>query len=135
VKKGSAVLRDLRLWHAGLPNPSADARIMLAFVHFPWVRLRSNPPCPQKTNWTQWYKAGAKVVLPESARDKVESWRSRKNAPVNYAAHFVPANLDHQKVKFTPNFHSTNTGYNSMLPNLPMGFMFTDEAGAEVKGM
>jgi ectoine hydroxylase-related dioxygenase (phytanoyl-CoA dioxygenase family) len=38
VKKGSAVLRDLRLWHAGLPNPSADARIMLAFVHFPWVR-------------------------------------------------------------------------------------------------
>ena len=37
VKKGSVVLRDLRLWHAGLSNPSADPRIMLAFVHTPWV--------------------------------------------------------------------------------------------------
>ena len=39
VKKGSVVLRDLRLWHAGLANPSPDARIMLAFVHTPWVRF------------------------------------------------------------------------------------------------
>ena len=37
VKKGSVVLRDLRLWHAGLSNPSPDPRIMLAFVHTPWV--------------------------------------------------------------------------------------------------
>ncbi|KAH8888056.1 hypothetical protein GQ53DRAFT_604116, partial [Thozetella sp. PMI_491] len=29
VKKGSVVLRDLRLWHAGLANPSTDPRIML----------------------------------------------------------------------------------------------------------
>lgn len=35
VKKGSVVLRDLRLWHAGLPNPTNDPRIMLAFVHTP----------------------------------------------------------------------------------------------------
>ena len=39
VKKGSVVLRDLRLWLAGLANPSPDARIMLAFVHTPWVRF------------------------------------------------------------------------------------------------
>lgn len=37
VKKGSVVLRDLRLWHAGLSNPSPNPRIMLAFVHTPWV--------------------------------------------------------------------------------------------------
>lgn len=41
VKQGSVVLRDLRLWHAGLPNPSNDTRIMLAFVHFPWVSVTS----------------------------------------------------------------------------------------------
>ncbi len=37
VKRGSVVLRDLRLWHAGLANPSPDPRIMLAFVHTPEV--------------------------------------------------------------------------------------------------
>lgn len=54
---------------------------------------------------------------------------------MHYAAHFVSADLDHKKVKFTPNFHSTNKGYNSILPDLPMGFMFNDEPGVEVKGM
>lgn len=39
VKKGSAVLRDLRLWHAGLSNPSKYPRVMLAFVHTPWVSV------------------------------------------------------------------------------------------------
>lgn len=39
VKKGSIVLRDLRLWHAGMPNPSDQVRIMLAMIHFaPWYR-------------------------------------------------------------------------------------------------
>jgi ectoine hydroxylase-related dioxygenase (phytanoyl-CoA dioxygenase family) len=37
VKKGSVVLRDLRLWHAGICNPAPEPRIMLAFVHTPWV--------------------------------------------------------------------------------------------------
>lgn len=43
VKRGSVVLRDLRLWHAGLSNPSPDPRIMLAFVHTPWVCYQSLP--------------------------------------------------------------------------------------------
>ncbi|KAL6872056.1 hypothetical protein J3F83DRAFT_733650 [Trichoderma novae-zelandiae] len=39
VKKGSVVLRDLRLWHAGMPNRSDQVRIMLAMIHFaPWYR-------------------------------------------------------------------------------------------------
>lgn len=37
VKKGSIVVRDLRLWHAGMPNMSDEVRIMLAMIHFaPW---------------------------------------------------------------------------------------------------
>ncbi|KAF3769789.1 hypothetical protein M406DRAFT_58988 [Cryphonectria parasitica EP155] len=39
VKKGSIVIRDLRLWHAGMPNRSDQVRIMLAMIHFaPWYR-------------------------------------------------------------------------------------------------
>lgn len=41
VRKGSIVVRDLRLWHAGMPNRSADVRVMLAMIHFaPWYRSR-----------------------------------------------------------------------------------------------
>lgn len=41
VKKGSIVIRDLRLWHAGMPNSSEEVRIMLAMIHFaPWYRNR-----------------------------------------------------------------------------------------------
>lgn len=39
VKKGSIVIRDLRLWHAGMPNSTEDVRVMLAMIHFaPWYR-------------------------------------------------------------------------------------------------
>lgn len=41
VKKRSIVLRDLRLWHAGMPNMSDEVRVMLAMIHFaPWYRNR-----------------------------------------------------------------------------------------------
>ncbi|GAE00012.1 hypothetical protein PVAR5_8742 [Paecilomyces variotii No. 5] len=39
VKKGSVVIRDLRLWHAGKGNHTPDPRVMLAMIHFaPWYR-------------------------------------------------------------------------------------------------
>ncbi|KAJ3556420.1 hypothetical protein NPX13_g10139 [Xylaria arbuscula] len=39
IKKGSIVVRDLRLWHAGMPNMSDEVRVMLAQIHFaPWYR-------------------------------------------------------------------------------------------------
>lgn len=34
LKRGSIVLRDLRLWHAGMPNPTRETRIMLAIVYY-----------------------------------------------------------------------------------------------------
>ncbi|KAG9775406.1 hypothetical protein KCU88_g5106, partial [Aureobasidium melanogenum] len=37
--KGSIIVRDLRLWHAGMPNYTDDVRIMPAMIHFaPWYR-------------------------------------------------------------------------------------------------
>lgn len=39
VKKGSLVVRDLRLWHGGCPNWSKEVRVMLAMIHFAgWYR-------------------------------------------------------------------------------------------------
>ncbi|KAF2027706.1 phytanoyl-CoA dioxygenase family protein [Setomelanomma holmii] len=39
VKKGSIIIRDLRLWHGGKPNLGDDPRVMLAMIHFaPWYR-------------------------------------------------------------------------------------------------
>ncbi|KAF2451406.1 hypothetical protein P171DRAFT_400890 [Karstenula rhodostoma CBS 690.94] len=39
IKKGSVVVRDLRLWHGGMPNRSEVPRVMLAMIHFaPWYR-------------------------------------------------------------------------------------------------
>lgn len=39
VRKGAVVVRDLRLWHAGMPNMSQEVRVMLAMIHFaPWYR-------------------------------------------------------------------------------------------------
>ncbi|KAH6613905.1 phytanoyl-CoA dioxygenase family protein [Boeremia exigua] len=39
VKKGSVVIRDLRLWHGGKPNLGHAPRVMLAMIHFaPWYR-------------------------------------------------------------------------------------------------
>ena len=31
IPKGSVIVRDLRLWHAGMPNLSNEIRVMLAF--------------------------------------------------------------------------------------------------------
>jgi len=49
--KGDIMLRDLRTWHAGMPNESDDYRIMLALGYraqwFPNHTLRSKLPLSQ----------------------------------------------------------------------------------------
>jgi ectoine hydroxylase-related dioxygenase (phytanoyl-CoA dioxygenase family) len=57
VKAGDLVLRDVRLWHAGMPNQTQVPRIMLAFLIFPW-----------------WYQAPMKIALPHSAQPLVQRW-------------------------------------------------------------
>ena len=34
IEKGSIVIRDLRLWHAGMPNTTDEVRVMLAMSKF-----------------------------------------------------------------------------------------------------
>jgi ectoine hydroxylase-related dioxygenase (phytanoyl-CoA dioxygenase family) len=34
ARAGSVVIRDIRMWHAGMPNPSDQPRPMIAMIHF-----------------------------------------------------------------------------------------------------
>lgn len=40
VKKGSAVIRDIRLWHGGKPNLSQDHRVLLSMGEHLCFRLQ-----------------------------------------------------------------------------------------------
>ncbi len=55
LPKGSLIIRDLRMWHAGRPNQTEDPRVMLVTVQF-----------------AEWYKCKSHMILPESAKDGVE---------------------------------------------------------------
>lgn len=54
LPKGSLIIRDFRLWHAGMPNRTDEPRVMLVSVQFP-----------------SWYRSDLKMRLPASIRDKV----------------------------------------------------------------
>ncbi|KAJ5747664.1 uncharacterized protein N7511_009360 [Penicillium nucicola] len=55
LPKGSLMIRDFRLWHAGMPNRTDDPRVMLVSIQF-----------------ASWYRSGLKVVLPRSLEGKVD---------------------------------------------------------------
>lgn len=79
TKKGSLIIRDIRLWHAGMPNRTPEPRIMLAFVVQP-----------------KWFQAPSKVLIPEKARAVLESWQV--NSGLEYAVDWVDGDVDHRKV-------------------------------------
>lgn len=58
LPKGSLIIRDFRLWHAGMPNRTDEPRVMVVTVQFP-----------------KWYRNDTKVVLPRSLEGKIE-WGS-----------------------------------------------------------
>ncbi|KAH8898755.1 hypothetical protein GQ53DRAFT_877877 [Thozetella sp. PMI_491] len=69
VKKGSILVRDLRLWHAGMPNPTNNVRILLTINYY-----------------AGWFKNGALVSFPESLRSHVAALE--KFADIKIAATF-----------------------------------------------
>ncbi|OKL56392.1 hypothetical protein UA08_08331 [Talaromyces atroroseus] len=58
LPKGSLVIRDMRLWHAGRPNQTDEPRVMLVTVLFP-----------------KWYRSNLEVVLPETVKGTID-WAS-----------------------------------------------------------
>ncbi|KAH8881033.1 hypothetical protein GQ53DRAFT_668567 [Thozetella sp. PMI_491] len=91
IKKGSIVLRDLRLWHAGMPNPTNDVRIMLAIVYY-----------------AAWYKNGVVTPLPESLKPTVEALEEYGQSKI--AVKWVPDDgYNYLDITFSNNFSSTLT--------------------------
>ncbi len=82
TKKGSIIIRDVRLWHAGVPNRTPKPRIMLAFVIQP-----------------KWFQAPSKVLLPLKAKHLVERWKT--DTGLEYNAEWVDGDVDHKKVRST----------------------------------
>jgi len=90
TKKGSIIVRDLRLWHAGMPNRTDTPRIMLSFVIQP-----------------RWFQAPSKVLLPLKARPMVEEWKQVTG--LDYAAQWVEGDVDHKKINSeTVSFSTAN---------------------------
>ncbi|GES56920.1 phytanoyl-CoA dioxygenase family protein [Aspergillus terreus] len=58
LPKGSLVIRDFRLWHAGMPNQTDDPRVMLVTIQF-----------------ANWYRSEQKLLLPKSLQGKVNFGR------------------------------------------------------------
>ena len=80
TEKGSLVIRDVRLWHAGRPNRTDTPRIMLAFVVQP-----------------KWFQAPSRVLLPLKCKEIVEGWK--RVTGLEYHAQWVDGDVDHKKVK------------------------------------
>lgn len=66
ISKGSIVVRDLRLWHAGMPNWTDEVRVMLAMIHF-----------------APWYRNPMRLEFSESVRSVVEA-EKRLEIPVDW---------------------------------------------------
>lgn len=98
IKKGSAIIRDMRLWHAGMPSKSTNFRMMMGFVYVPW-----------------WYQCKTEVALPISAKDLVDKWSKRKH-PAVFNAHFVGPDVENKRGHIAGWFDSANKAYNSTLP-------------------
>ena len=77
TNKGSLVIRDLRLWHAGRPNLTDEPRVMLAFVAQP-----------------SWFQAKSSIPLPKSVKGMVESWSDE----MVFDAEYVDGEVDHKKL-------------------------------------
>ena len=91
TKKGSIVIRDLRLWHAGMPNRTDAPRVMLAFVAQP-----------------SWFQGRSSIVLPKNVRNMVEGWAQDENGyGFEYEAEYVDGEVDHKKL------NSSNVDFDS----------------------
>ncbi|KAL7756839.1 hypothetical protein ACKLNR_013832 [Fusarium oxysporum f. sp. zingiberi] len=52
LPKGSLIIRDVRIWHAGMPNKTEDPRVMLVSIVF-----------------SNWYRSNQTILLPEQWKD------------------------------------------------------------------
>ncbi len=97
VKKGSLILRDVRLWHAGMPNHTDIPRIMVGFINFP-----------------NWYENPMRCTFPKSAKKEIEQFCDE----VVFVADYVEdSKYDHLNLEF--NYEYAPIGESSFLDRGP----------------
>ncbi|RVX72715.1 hypothetical protein B0A52_04113 [Exophiala mesophila] len=85
VKKGGIIIRDMRLWHAGMPNRTADEiRVMLNLIFF-----------------SDWYRNDMKIKFPRSSESKIKELE--KASGIQVAAEYVD-DFDHLTLPHTHDF-------------------------------
>ena len=88
IERGSLVLRDIRTWHAGMPNYTDQTRIMLAFGY-----------------QARWHGADILTTLPESLKDIVADLE--KTNDTEFCIKWVPdEEYDNLYEKFQVDFSS-----------------------------
>lgn len=89
IKKGSLVLRDIRLWHAGMPNHTSETRVMLAFGY-----------------QAAWHGADLETVLPESLKETISELEKHNDTEI--CIKYIPDDqYDNLYSKFNVDFSST----------------------------
>ncbi|WRT67707.1 uncharacterized protein IL334_004679 [Kwoniella shivajii] len=89
VKKGSLILRDMRMWHAGMPNHTPETRVMLALVYM-----------------AKWFDNQMKQPFPRSLQPLIESFE--KDSDTKIVLDYVDDKLveDYLSVEFSTQFQS-----------------------------
>ncbi len=74
LKRGSVLIRDMRMWHAGTVNHTEEPRPMIAMIH-----------------WVPWWSTAGEVPFPKSAEGFFAG------APFRTATRFVEGEVDYLK--------------------------------------
>lgn len=85
VKRGGIIIRDMRLWHAGMPNHTdGEVRVMLNLCYF-----------------ADWYRCPMKIKFPHEAKARIEELERKSGSVI--AAEYVDK-FDHLTLRHTHDF-------------------------------
>lgn len=90
LPKGTIVIRDMRTWHAGMPNMTPDPRVMLTFVYFP-----------------KFWRSPMKISLPANVRASVAAW---PKADFEAGTKWIDGEIDHLGLQFEANWTQEEAG-------------------------
>lgn len=85
VPKGAIVVRDLRLWHAGVGNRTEDIRVMLAMSKFGCLCVCDRELMGILVHFAPWYRNPMKLELADDIQDVLEGDKNLE-VPVNWVS-------------------------------------------------
>jgi ectoine hydroxylase-related dioxygenase (phytanoyl-CoA dioxygenase family) len=86
VAKGGIIIRDMRLWHAGMPNRTVDeVRVMLNLLYF-----------------ADWYRSPMIIKFPKVAEARIRALEAQSGTEI--AVDFLETPFDHLTLRHTHDF-------------------------------